>query len=71
MEYLELKLQNLMNLRNIYITISIALTGYLFTSYENIKPLILYCGGFIDLIFIINFFSCRVRRFDAPKIKLF
>lgn len=57
MKYLELKLQNLMNIRNIYVTISVALTGYLFNTYNELSPAALYFYEFIDLIFMLNVLS--------------
>ena len=55
-DYLNGKLQNLINIRNVYVTIILALTGYLFGTYKNVSGLILFSASFIDIIFIINYF---------------
>lgn len=67
-EYLKLKLNNLVNIRNIYAAVIIALTGYLFSMFMHVSKLILFCTAFIDFIFIMNYISINSKIDRILKI---
>ena len=56
-KYIDLKLNNLINLRNIYAAVIMALTGYLFGTFETTNSLIMFCTGFLDVIFMLHYYK--------------